>query len=194
MSLLDAYKNATKDFDAKHDKISTGSYDPLPAGEYLTVMNKAEHFVSKRTGWEAMSFDMQVIEGEYAGRHEHVLVSLAEKSTKGKAIPDFVIARNIRTVAKISALSGVELEDSDFEGVETDVYEKLRQKFMGQEGATMIMKISETPNKKDPDNPYRNYDFAEDDSQETEEPEENDLPKDTDTTEVGKDDDEDLPF
>lgn len=193
MSLLDAYKNATKNFDAKHDKINTSNYDPLPAGEYLTVMNKAEHFVSKRTGWEAMSFDMQVIEGDYAGRHEHVLVSLAEKSTKGKAIPDFVIARNIRTVAKISALSDVELEDSDFEGVETDVYEKLRQKFMGQEGATMIMKISETPNKKDPDNPYRNYEFAEDDSRETE-PEDSDSSNNTDPTEVGEEDDKELPF
>lgn len=192
MSLLDAYKNATKDFDAKHDKINTSNYDPLPAGEYLTVMNKAEHFVSKRTGWEAMSFDMQVIEGEYAGRHEHVLVSLAEKSTKGKAIPDFAIARNIRTIAKISALSGVELENSDFKGDETDVYEKLREKFMGNEGATMIMKITENQGKKDPDKIYRNYEFAEDDSRESEEPEENDLP--TDTTEVGKDDDEGLPF
>ena len=194
MSLLDAYKNATKDFDAKHDKINTSNYDPLPVGEYLAVMNKAEHFVSKRTGWEAMSFDMQVIEGEYAGRHEHVLVSLAETTTKGKPVLDFIIARNIRTIAKISALSGVELEDSDFEGVETDVYEKLREKFMGNEGATMIMKITENQSKKDPDKIYRNYEFAEDDSRETEEPVENDLPKDTDTTEVGKDDDEDLPF
>lgn len=192
MSLLDAYKNATKDFDAKHDKINTSNYDPLPVGEYLAVMNKAEHFVSKRTGWEAMSFDMQVIEGEYAGHHEHVLVSLAETTTKGKPVLDFIIARNIRTIAKISALSGVELEDSDFEGDETDVYEKLREKFMGNEGATMIMKITESQGKKDPDKVYRNYEFAEDDSQESEEPEENDLP--TDTTEVGKDDDEGLPF
>lgn len=192
MSLLDAYKQATKDFDAKHDKINTSQYDPLPAGEYLVVMNKAEHFVSKRSGWEAMSFDMQVIEGDYAGRHEHVMVSLAEKSMKGKAIPDFVIARNIRTIAKISALSDVQLDDSDFEGVETDAYEKIRVKFMGHEGATMLMKITESPNKKDPDNPYRNYEFAEHEETTPEPADTDDKDLPTDTTEV--DDDQDLPF
>lgn len=192
MSLLDAYKNATKDFDAKHDKVTNG-YDPLPAGEYLVVLNKAEHFVSKRSGWEAMSFDFQVVDGEYAGRHERDMVSLAQKSTKGNDIPDFVVARNIRTIAKVAALSDVDLEDSDFEGTETDVYEKLRERFEGKEGATMVMKITETKNKKDPDNPYRNYEYAE---AEEEQPLPNDkntsLPKDT--TEVEKVDENKLPF
>lgn len=190
MSLLDAYKKATKDFDAKHDKVNPSQYDPLPAGDYLVVMNKCNHFVSKRSGWEALSFDMQVIEGDYAGRHEFVMVSLAEESMKGKAIPDFVVARNIRTVAKISAFSGVDLDDSDFEGVETDVYEKIREKFMGHEGATMQMTITETPNKKDPNTPYRNFDFAE--SEDEPAPVEADDSLPTDTTEA--EDDKELPF
>lgn len=191
MSLLDAYKNATKDFDAKHDKVSTGNFDPLPAGEYLVVLNKAEHFVSKRSRWEAMSFDFQVIDGDYAGRHERDMVSLAQKSTKGNDIPDFVVARNIRTIAKVAALSDVDLEDSDFEGTETDVYEKLRERFEGKEGATMVMKITETKNKKDPDNPYRNYDFDEEDQSESE-PASNDLPKNT--TEVDEVEEDKFPF
>lgn len=190
MSLLNAYKKATNGWDAKKDKISSG-YEDIPVGEYEVVMNKAEHFVSKKSGYEALTFDMQVIEGDYAGRHERVFTSLAEKDRNGKAMPEFVISRNIQTIAKIAALSDVDLDDSDFEGVETDVIEKIVEKFRGHEGASMMMNITERANKKNPDNPYRSYDFAE---AENSEPTADELPTGKDTADAGDDDDSKLPF
>ena len=43
---------------------------------------------------------------------------------------------------------------------ETDAYEELVKAFKPYEGKTLSMKITVTKNKKDPDNPYRNYDFG----------------------------------
>ncbi|WP_283582901.1 DUF669 domain-containing protein [Limosilactobacillus difficilis] len=190
MSLLKAYKNATNGWDAKKDNINTG-YEDIPAGDYTAIMNKAEHFVSKKSGFEALTFDMQVIEGDYAGRHERVFVNLADTKKDGSKMPDFVVDRAIKTVAKVAALSNVNLEDSDFDGNTTDVIEKIVEKFRGNEGATVKMHISERPNKKDPDNPYRSYDFAETPESTIKD---EDLPTGSNSSDDGTANDDALPF
>lgn len=158
MGLLDAYKNATKDWDAKKDGLNQSQ--AIPAGEYEVMLGKTDHPVYK-SGWDCLRFDMQVIAGKYASRHEQLRISLATKTSKGKPMPEFVVSRNIRTIAKVGEMVGLEMKPDYFPDNETDAYEKLVEAFKPYEGKTLHMKITETPNKKDPDNPYRNYEFSE---------------------------------
>lgn len=75
-------------------------------------------------------------------------------------MPDFVVSRNIRTISKIAAMVGLTVTPDLFPDNETDAYEKLVKAFEPYEGKTLEMTITVSPNKKDPDNPYRNYDFG----------------------------------
>ena len=69
MGLLNAYQNATKDWDAKKDSLS-GNQE-IPFGDYEVMLNKTDHPVY-RSGWDCLRFDMQIIEGKYASRHEQL--------------------------------------------------------------------------------------------------------------------------
>lgn len=157
MGLLDAYKKATNNWDAKKDSANQSAL--IPAGTYQVMLEKTDHPVYD-SGWDCLRFNMQVIKGKYASRHEQIRVSLATKTTKGKPMPDFVVSRNIRTVSKIGAMIGLEMKPEYFPDNETDAYEKLVTAFKPYEGKTLAMTITVSPNKKDPDNPYRNYDFG----------------------------------
>ena len=55
---------------------------------------------------------------------------------------------------------GLQVTPEMFPDNETDAYEKLMAAFQPYEGKTLEMTITVSPNKKDPDNPYRNYDFG----------------------------------
>lgn len=157
MGLQDAFNKATKDWDAKKD--SANQADLIPAGTYQVVLDKTDHPVYD-SGWDCLRFSMQVIKGKYASRKEQLRISLATKTKTGKAMPDFVVSRNIRTISKIAAMIGLTVTPAMFPDNETDAYEKLVDAFKPYEGKTLEMTITVTPNKKDPDNPYRNYDFG----------------------------------
>lgn len=187
MSLFDAYQKATKDWNAKEDKINTNQ--AIPEGTYEVMLDKTDHPVYK-SGWDCLRLDMQVIGGKYTGRHEQLRISLAETTAKGKAIPEFVVSRNIRTIAKAGEMVGLEMKPEYFPDNETDAYEKLVAAFKPYEGKTLQMTITEAPNKKDPDNPYRNYDFGPSKTKITK-PEPAAEPADNDAPEVN---DDDLPF
>ncbi len=157
MGLLDAYKKATTNWDAKTDGLS--QRQEIPAGTYQVMLEQVDHPVYQ-SGWDCLRFTMQIIKGKYASRKEQLRISLATKTTKGKPMPEFVVSRNIRTIAKIGEMVGLEMKPEYFPDNETDAYEKLTAAFKPYEGKTLEMKIIVSPNKKDPDNPYRNYDFA----------------------------------
>lgn len=157
MGLQDAFNKATKDWDAKKD--SANQSDLIPAGTYQVVLDKTDHPVYD-SGWDCLRFSMQVIKGKYASRKEQLRISLATKTKAGKAMPDFVVSRNIRTISKVAAMVGLTVTPELFPDNETDAYEKLVDAFKPYEGKTLEMTITVTPNKKDPDNPYRNYDFG----------------------------------
>lgn len=157
MGLLDAYKKANENWDAKKDNVNQSQ--AIPAGTYQVMLEKTDHPVYK-SGWDCLRFNMQVIKGDYASRHEQIRVSLATKTTTGKSMPDFVVSRNIRLISKVGAMVGLTMKPEYFRDNETDAYERLVKAFQPYEGKTLEMTITESPNKKDPDNPYRNYDFG----------------------------------
>ncbi|WP_288531977.1 hypothetical protein [uncultured Secundilactobacillus sp.] len=194
MSLRDIANEITaSSFDPKTDAVATAA--GLPAGDYTTVVSEISHRVFD-SGWDAFNVTFEVVEGEHAGQKENVNISFAEKAKSGKAIPQFILERNMKLVMKLGAFLGVEITPDDFADNETDTHENLYQKLRGHEGVAMILKVTVRENKKDPSNPYTSYDLDE-----AEQPEE--LPADDpfasdtasqDATEPPVVDDSELPF
>ncbi|TPR40429.1 DUF669 domain-containing protein [Apilactobacillus micheneri] len=176
MSLADLVNNNLKDFDPKKDNINGGG-NGLPAGDYKVSISEAGHTVYK-SGYDCLKFKFEVIEGEHTGESELMNVSFAETSKKGNPIPDFVLERNMKTILTLSELmdAGV-TSDMFLLGNETDIHVAIDKKIHDKVGVVVNMNISERPNKKDPSNPYKEYEFSE-----AKQPENIDI------------DDEDLPF
>lgn len=189
MGLLDAYNNATKNWDAKKDNVNQS--EAIPAGDYQAMIDNVDHPVYD-SGWDCLRFTMQIIKGDYASRKEQLRISLATKTTKGKPMPDFVVSRNIRTIAKIGEMVGLEMKPEYFPDNETDAYEKLVTAFKPYIGKTLEMTIKVSPNKKDPDNPYRNYDFGPGET--VKEPSNEEFVKNLEQNDKQVIDDNDLPF
>ena len=160
MSLADILNDTKKNFNPKKDSIN-GSYDKLPEGTYLVTLDNTNHFVSKTSGFEQLSFKMTVVDGEHASQSEFVGVNLATEKKDGSPMPDFVVTKNMRLLVTIGALVGLTITDEMVMGNVTDVYEKLVGAFLPYKGKLLEMTIKESANKKDPDNPFRNYEFAE---------------------------------
>lgn len=160
MSLQDILNETKKNFDPKKDSINS-SFDKLPEGTYTVTLDHTNHFVSKTSGFEQLSFKMMVIDGEHASQSEFVGVNLATKKKDGSPMPDFVVTKNMRMLVTIGALVGLTITDEMVIGNETDVYEKLQEAFVPYKGKLLKMTIKESPNKNDPQNPYRNYEFSE---------------------------------
>lgn len=175
MSLRNLADQTLTGFDPKKDSVNSSS--ALPAGEYLMNITKLGHRVFK-SGFDAIAIAFQVADGEQAGRIENVNISFAETSSSGNAIPEFVLDRNIKFISKLGALLGVDITADDF-GADnsTDINNHIGEKLSTEIGKFINLKIIETPNKKDPNSPYRNYEL-----EAAEQPEEIEI------------DDDDLPF
>ena len=157
MDLSKLAASTLSSFNAKKDNINGQA--ELPAGTYNTIMERAEHRVYP-SGYDCLLFVLTVIDGEYVGRKEFVRASLATKKKDGTDMPDFVVSRNIKLIAKLSAQVGLAVTPEMFAGNETDCYEKISRALYPYKGKPLTTVITESPNKKDPSNPYRNYDFG----------------------------------
>ncbi|EMF0283842.1 MULTISPECIES: DUF669 domain-containing protein [Enterococcus] len=148
MGLKDLANEVLAGFDPKTDDPNAGGFEGLSDGEYDVQLEKAEHKVFQ-SGWEALSFAMEVTVGESAGRKEFVSLGFDES-----AVPNFVLQKNIKLVGKLASVIGLQLSDDDWEDEET-----LAQAFQDGLGSQFVLKITSSPNKKDPSKPYKNYDF-----------------------------------
>ncbi|MBO1087636.1 DUF669 domain-containing protein [Enterococcus hirae] len=148
MGLKDLANEVLAGFDPKTDDPNAGGFETLSDGEYDVQLEKAEHKVFQ-SGWEALSFAMEVTVGEAAGRKEFVSLGFDET-----AVPNFVLQKNIKLVGKLASVIGLQLSDDDWEDEET-----LAQAFQDGLGSQFVLKITSSPNKKDPSKPYKNYDF-----------------------------------
>lgn len=147
MGLQDLANQILAGFDPKNDDPNAGGFDGLADGEYDVTLENVEHKVFK-SGWEALSFTNEVTVGEASGQKEFISLGFAEGT------PDFVMQKNIKLVAKLASVIGLQLSDSDWED-ETALAEAFRDGI----GSQYILKVTSSPNKKDPSRPYKNYDF-----------------------------------
>lgn len=159
MSLLDVLNEVKKsDFDPKKGK-EYNAFENIPAGTYKVSLDGVTHNVKGDRDFLMLSF--LVIEGKYDGKTESVFPTLAQVTSTGKPMPQFVLARSISMLQVIGEMVDTPIPDSCFNHEnETDAYEDLVQVLTPAKGKVLMMTIKETPNKKNPDRPYRNYEFS----------------------------------
>lgn len=164
MGLLDALnKVKSEKYDPKKDDISSG-FQPIPDGTYTVTLSGVNHGVWEKSGTDFVRFSFNVVTGEQAGRQEHITPILASKKSNGDPMPESVLARSIKMVQKIGAMVGFDVPDKVFMGAnESEDYEMIQNEFReaGVIGKLLKLTIKSTPNKKNPDNPWRNYKFEE---------------------------------
>lgn len=159
MSLLDALNEVKKsDFDPKKGK-EYNAFENIPAGTYKVSLDGVTHNVKGDRDFLMLSF--LVIEGKYDGKTESVFPTLTQVTSTGKPMPQFVLARSISMLQVIGEMVDTPIPDSCFNHEnETDAYEDLVQVLTPAKGKVLTMTIKESPNKKNPDHPYRNYEFG----------------------------------
>ena len=164
MGLLEALnKVKSEKYDPKKDDISSG-FQPIPDGTYTVTLSGVNHGVWEKSGTDFVRFSFDVVTGEQAGRQEHITPILASKKSNGDPMPESVLARSIKMVQKIGAMVGFDVPDKVFMGAnESEDYEMIQNEFREAGVICKLLKltIKSTPNKKDPDNPWRNYKFEE---------------------------------
>ncbi len=147
MGLLDTLNQLKEEgFDAKNDKISTSS--KLEPGNYPVRLKSAQADVNKN-GQTQLAITLEVVSGKDKNRLEIIYMSFDE------GLPAFVLEKNGRTLLKIAAVSDMEFKKKDLED-EYTVAEALSQAI----GSQFKMNLSVSPNKKNPNYPYRNYEFG----------------------------------
>lgn len=166
MNLRDIANKTLDGFDRKNGRLN--EYEGLPGGDYLVMIDRVNNQV---TPWnsEQISIRVEVLDGDYAGRKDFVNLSLDETTSTGK--PNPVLAQNIKLIAKLAANTGIELQDNDWDDLET-----LANALAPAEGRTLLMHLKVNENKKNPKYPFKNYDFEETDEIEVANLNEEDLP------------------
>lgn len=159
MSLLDALNEVKKSgFDPKAGK-EYNAFERIPAGTYKVSLDGVTHNVKGDREFLMLSF--LIIEGEYDGKTENVFPTLAQVTSTGKAMPQFVLAQSIAMLQIIGEMVGTPIPDACFNhDSETDAYEDIVNVLTPAKGKILMMTIKESPNKRNPERPYRNYEFA----------------------------------
>lgn len=175
MSLLDALKN----FDPAKDKVSA-SNNGLPAGEYDVAIDSIGHHVYEKSGWECFQVVLSVLTGDHAGEKEYINISLATKTKDGKEMPSFVVDTAVKSIGALAYCIGIDMSLLDEPlslDNETDIYEALDKLFKEKgQGVQLKLIVKVTPNKKNPDNPYKNYEYEKTEQAEPIDVDDNDLP------------------
>jgi len=147
MGLLDTLKQVKKEgFDAKKDSINQNQR--LEAGNYPVRLKSAQAGQSK-TGQDQIGIALEVISGKDKNRQELIFMSFDE------GLPPFVLEKNGRTLLKLAAMTGVEFTNKDL----ADEYSASEALSKGI-GKQFKMELTISPNKKNPQYPFRNYDFT----------------------------------
>ncbi|MBL1225399.1 DUF669 domain-containing protein [Enterococcus sp. BWR-S5] len=147
MGLLETLSQIKKEgFDPKTDKVAKST--KLEAGTYPVRLKSAEANVSK-SGQTQLAITLEVVSGEDKNRLEVIYMSFDD------ALPEFVKEKNGRTLLKLGTMAGVGFTNGDLvdEYATTTALEKVI-------GSQFLMNLTVSPNKKNPDFPYRNYDFG----------------------------------
>ncbi|EKP90718.1 hypothetical protein [Oenococcus oeni] len=155
MSLQDIMKDL-ESFDPAKDKVQT--FSGLPTGNYKVALESVAYQIPNTdqnfNPYNKIVFE--VLDGDYAGRKENMQLGFEEKTPSGKPVPDFALDKNARTLIKLYYVLGIKftLEASEF--VDGN---KIVDQLTPAVGTKLLLNLNVRPNKKNPDYPYRNYDF-----------------------------------
>lgn len=147
MGLLDTLKQIKEDgFNPETDRIQTNS--KLEAGKYPVRLKSAQTNVDKM-GRSQIDIALEVVSGQHKDRTEIIYISFDE------SLPPFVLEKNGRILLKLASMTGVTFTNKDL----ADEYAAAEALAKGI-GNQFQMDLTISPNKKNPDYPYRNYDFS----------------------------------
>ncbi|KJY56695.1 hypothetical protein [Lactobacillus melliventris] len=158
MSLLDAMNELKqKGFNPKDGK-EYNPYEPIPDDTYLMSFDNATHNAKGDRDFLMLTFS--VVQGEYEGRQESIFPSLAQTKANGDPMPNSVIARSISEIQIIGETLDNPVPDKCFAFEnETEAYEAIAKALQPACGKVLKVTIKTTPNKKNPQYPFRNYTF-----------------------------------
>lgn len=149
MSLLETLKAVKEDgFDPKTGKINEGGL--LPSGRYPVRLLTSEHSVNLNNNREQVILTLQVTSGGSKERQEKLFLVFDND------LPEFVVEKNAKILLAIAEFSNVQFSETDLANTETTA-----QALKKGIGAQFLMDLKVVPNKKNPDYPYRNYEFEE---------------------------------
>lgn len=147
MSLLNTLK-AVKDegFDPRTGKINTSGL--LPSGRYPVRLLTSEHNVNLNNNREQVIVTLEVTTGDSKGRQEKLFLVFDND------LPEFVVEKNAKILLALAEYGKVEFTEQDLANTETTA--SALKKGIGNQ---FLMDLNVVPNKKNPDYPYRNYEF-----------------------------------
>lgn len=147
MSLLKTLQAVKEDgFDPRTGKINEGGL--LPEGRYPVRLMTSEHAVNLNNNREQVAITLEVTTGNSKGRQEKLWLVFDND------LPDFVVQQNGKILLSIAEFTGVTFTEADLANTETTA--QALKKGIGNQ---FIMDLKVRPNKKNPDYPYRNYEF-----------------------------------
>jgi len=88
-----------------------GSFEPLPAGEYLVIIINSDMMDTKAGDGQYLSLEMQVIDGEYKNRKLFDRLNLKNKNQKTVDIAEKVLSSICRSVGVMVPRDSAELHD-----------------------------------------------------------------------------------
>lgn len=148
MSLLNTLKAVKDDgFDPKKDSINNGGGGLLDTGVYPMRLVSSDLSVTKN-GHEQVVLTLQVVSGEYVERREMLFLAFYD------TLPDFVKEKNAKILMTLAELTGVKFTESDLKD-ELTTADAMKRGI----GKQVKMDLKVVPNKKNPEYPYRNYEF-----------------------------------
>lgn len=161
---------------------SSKQREELPAGTYNVILKGVTHNVGKNSNRDFLMVSFQVMEGQYAGRTESVFPNLHTVKANGQDYSEMYTVRQLAEVVSISQAIGAGITfqwlneatkqiEAQAQGqnmdkakssakVASELYEALEKSFGQCIGRALKMAIVEKPNKRNPQEPYRNYEFA----------------------------------
>lgn len=183
----------------EEDKKKVGSFEELPEGTYPAIISKVQHTVIGKNGWDPVSVQFEVIEGDHIGKKESIRLSFNKMTKKGTPMPSFVLERGAVTVLRLAAFAGhpIELDKEENAPVDEALFngktfweffdhENLTEFLQETVGATVLVIKEITENKTNPDRPNSEYGFNQYDAMDDVDPfatdgkktdfDENDLP------------------
>lgn len=148
MSLLETLKAVKEDgFNPRTDKVNGGG-GLLGSGTYPVRLETSDLSATKR-GDEQVVVTLKVVSGEHADRKEMIFLSFYDE------LPDFVKEKNAKILMALAEFTDVNFTNSDLKDEYTTA-EALKRGI----GKQLNMNLKVVPNKKNPDYPYRNYEFS----------------------------------
>lgn len=161
MGLLDLMNDVKNDgFDPETDKATVSTNTVWPDGEYTVMIGKLTGYRQNQFfGNDEINIQLEQVEGDLAGSQDFHTLSLETTKSDGSPLPSAVVRKNTvgtpKEIMQILAVTDTEYTDDDWEDLRT-IGERLEDAV----GKMLTVEFSSKPNKKNPDYPYKNYNFV----------------------------------